>query len=90
MPIKMKKIIKIISNTKDWLVKDNFGLHAFLAYVIFDMISVYNTILAFSTLMLGITLMEFYDKFVLKTKFSWKDLIAGLIGTVVAYLVNIM
>ena len=84
----MKKIIKIISNTKDWLVKDNFGLHTFLAYVVFDMISVYNLILAFSTLMLGITLMEFYDKFVLKTKFSWKDLIAGLIGTIMAYLVN--
>ena len=81
---------KIISNAKDWLVKDNFGLHLGLTYILFDYLNIINLKVAFIVTFFFIILVEIFDKYILKTKFSTKDILAGLIGMILAYLSNIL
>lgn len=81
--------MKWLSKFKDFLVLDNFGLHLTLSFMVFTMIAKYNLILAFIVVSLAILLMEVYDKFYLKTKFSMKDILAGVIGIVLAILLKI-
>lgn len=85
----MKKILKKISDAKDWLVKDNVGLHYALAYIAYDVSVKHNFLIAITGVMLGIVLMEVYDKVHLKTSFSWRDILAGLLGLATAYFINI-
>lgn len=79
-------IWKIISDIKDWFVKDNFGLHLCLAYITFINIVKINTVAAFVVTVLLIILMEIIDKYKIKTKFSFKDILAGFIGIALAYI----
>ena len=81
-------ILQCISNVKDWLVKDNVGLHYTIEYIVYDISVKYNFLLALTGVTIGVILMEVYDKFHLKTKFSWKDILAGLLGLATAYFIN--
>lgn len=80
---------KLVSNIKDWVVADNKGLHFALAYIAYDVSVKYNFLIAITGVMLGIVLMEVYDKVHLKTSFSWRDILAGLLGLATAYFINI-
>lgn len=39
-------------------------------------------------ILLGIFATEVYNKFLLKTKFSIKDIIAGIVGSILCYMVS--
>ena len=80
--------MKWLSDFKDYMVKDNFGLHLTLAYLVMSILmSFSNVIVSFTIVGITIILMEIYDKYYLRTKFSIKDIVAGVIGMILAFLV---
>jgi len=84
----VKKLFKYWSNLKDFLVKDNVGLHFGVAYVIFNALWKIDIWVALILSFLGIFLTEVIDKYIFKGKFSWKDIIAGILGVLFCYLIN--
>lgn len=79
---------KLISNIKDWAVADNKGLHFALAYIWFDIIYLFSIPTAFISTMFFITLMEIIDKKKIKTKFSLIDIVSGIVGMLLSYVIN--
>ena len=79
---------KLISNIKDWVVADNKGLHFALAYIWFDIIYLLNIPIAFISTIFFIVLMEIIDKKKIKTKFILIDIVSGIIGLVLSYVIN--
>ena len=79
---------KLISNIKDWVVADNKGLHFALAYIWFDIIYLLNIPTAFISTIFFIVLMEIIDKKKIKTKFSLIDVVSGIIGMILSYVIN--
>lgn len=79
---------KLISNIKDWVVADNKGLHFALAYILFDIIYLINIPTAFISTIFFIVLMEIIDKKKIKTKFSLIDVVSGIIGMILSYVIN--
>ena len=79
---------KLISNIKDWVVADNKGLHFALAYIWFDIIYLLNIPTAFISTIFFIVLMEIIDKKNIKTKFSLIDVVSGIIGMILSYVIN--
>ena len=84
----LKKISVGISLTKDYLVKDNIGLHFCVAYIVYDISVKWHHLIAISGVLLGIFMMEVFDRYVNKGIFSYKDIIAGLLGLALAYFIN--
>lgn len=79
---------KLISNIKDWVVADNKVLHFALAYIWFDIVYLLNIPTAFISTIFFIVLMEIIDKKKIKTKFSLIDIVSGIIGMVLSYVIN--
>lgn len=82
-------MVKFLSNIKDWIVKDNKGLHLCIAYILSDLLSIITTTtIATILVVVMIVITEVFDKFKLKTKFSKIDLFYGLLGVVLAFIRN--
>lgn len=79
-------IWKIISGIKDWFVKYNKGLHFSLAYIWFDLFYLINFYTAVISVFIFIILMEYIDKYKIKTKFSLIDITYGLLGALICYI----
>lgn len=84
----LTKAAKLVLATKDYLVKDNVGLHFTVAYIVYDISLKWNFVTAIVGVLIGIFLMEVFDKFVAKGIFSIKDIVAGLLGLGLAYFIN--
>jgi len=84
----LDKVGKVVSAIKDYLVKDNVGLHFCVAYIIYDISIKWNHLIALTGVLLGIFLMELHDRYIQKGIFSYKDIIAGLLGLAIAYIIN--
>lgn len=84
----LNKIGKAVSATKNYLVKDNIGLHFCVAYIVYDISVKWHYLVALSGVLLGIFLMEIHDRYLQKGIFSTKDIVAGLLGLAAAYYMN--
>lgn len=84
----LNKVSDAISTMKRYLIKDNVGLHFCVAYIIYDVSVKWNHMIALSGVLLGIFLIEVYNRYVQKGTFSYKDIVAGLLGLVTAYFMN--
>ena len=65
---------------KDFMVKDNFGLHLMTFYIIYELLFDKIPIVGFIISVVCIILVEVVDKHLLKGIFSKKDILAGIIG----------
>ena len=79
---------ELTRDIKDWVVADNKGLHFALAYIWFDIIYLLNIHTAFISTIFFIVLMEIIDKKKIKTKFSLIDVVSGIIGMILSYVIN--
>jgi len=74
------RVVKGYSAFKDFMVRDNFGIHLLTFYALYDLIGKLDMVYGFIISMLIIILVEIIDKYLLRTFFSIKDVIAGFIG----------
>lgn len=88
IPEIFSRIGKVVSAVKNYLVKDNVGLHFCVAYIVYDISVKWNYLIALTGVLLGIFLMEVHDRYIQKGIFSYKDIIAGLLGLAIAYFIN--
>jgi len=72
-------MMKIINQIFNLAVKENFLLHLLMAYFLCTFLSVY---VVFGLIIIK----ELIDKYIIKTKFSWLDVLAGVIGIGIYFL----
>ena len=84
----LTEVDKKVSAIKNYLVKDNVGLHFCVAYIVYDVSVKWHNLIGLTGVLLGIILMEIHDRYIQKGIFSTKDIIAGLLGLAIAYYMN--
>lgn len=79
----LDKMIPVVTNFRNFIKKNNFGLNFGVAYILFDVLATtINPLISSLLVFFGIILMEFFDKYKLKEEFNYINIIAGILGLI--------